>query len=162
MSGISSIANSLTSSLLSSLLSGSTTSANAQSSGAVSDIVSLLGGSSSNSDESLYNIFSGSQGPDPTDPMYSILLSAESASIIQANPSMVQQILSADQTSAGSSASSGAAASQTTSTQALVQELENMNLLTIAPDTLMSMLQNDIASQGSAVQAASSQVNQTA
>ena len=109
MSDISGIANSLTSSLLSSLLSGSTTSANAQSSGGVSDIVSLLGGSSSSSDASLYNIFSGSQGSDSTGAMYSILLSAESASIIQANPSMVQQILSADQTSAGSSASSGAA-----------------------------------------------------
>jgi hypothetical protein len=94
--------------------------------------------------------------------MYSILLSAESASMIQADPGMLQQMLSADQTQAGSSASSGAAGSQTTSTQALVQELENMNLLTIAPDTLMSMLQNDIASQGSAAQAASSQVNQTA
>ena len=162
MSDISGIANSLTSSLLSSLLSGSTTSANAQGSGAVSDIVSLLGGSSSSPDASLYNIFSGAQGPDSTDPMYSILLSAESASMIQADPSMVQQMLSADQTQAGSSASSGASGSQTTSTQALVQELENMNLLTIAPDTLMSMLQNDIASQGSAAQAASSQVNQTA
>ena len=152
MSGISSITNSLTSSLLSSLLSGSTSSTDdlgSGSSSADSDIVSLLDGSSSGGDSSLYNILSGSQGSDSTNSMYDILLSAESASMMQANPGFVQDILSADQAAAGSGTSSGSTSSQATSTQDLVQQLENTNLLTMSTDTLTSLLEKNIASQSS-------------
>ena len=57
--------------------------------------------------------------------MYDVLLSAESAGIMQAAPSLAQDILSASQASAGSTSSSGSASSTTTSTQELLQELEN-------------------------------------
>ena len=112
-------------------------------------------------DTSLYNMLSGSQGSDSTDAMYNILLSSESASMMQANPSLVQEILSAGQTSASSSTSSGSESS-TTTTQELVQELENMNFLTISPDNLMSLLQNNAASQDTSGTTSGSTVSQTA
>jgi len=164
VSDISNITNSLTSSLLSSLLSGSSTTDTqaADSNSIASDIVSLLGSSSSTTDGSLYSILSGNQGSDSTDPMYNILLSAESASILQANPSLVQDILTANETSAGNNTSSGSTSAQTTSTQDLIQELENMNFLSMSPDSLTSLLKGSTASQASPDATSGSLVNQKA
>jgi len=97
--------------------------------------------------------------------MYNVLLSAESASIMQANPTLVQDILSAGQASASSStSSSGSTSSQAATTQELVQELENMNFLNMSPDTLTSLLGNNTASssQASSGTTPGSQVSVTA
>jgi len=164
VSDISSISNSLGSSLLSSLLSGSsaTNGQSAGSSSIASDIVSLLAGSSSTEDGSLYSILSGNQGSDSTDQMYNILLSAESTSILQANPGLVQDILSANEASAGNNTSPGSTSAQTTSTQDLIRELENMNFLSMSPDTLTSLLKGSTASQVSPDATSGSLVNQKA
>jgi peptidoglycan DL-endopeptidase CwlO len=147
MSAISSINNSLTSSLLSSLLSGSTSSAGTSSASTASDIVSLLGGSSSSSDSSLYSALTGTSGSTSTaDPMYGILLSAESASLMQSNPALTKEVTAAEQASAASGSSS-----TSTSTQSLVSELQNMNLLTASPDTLLSIIKNAASNSASTI-----------
>ena len=139
MSSISSINSSLTSSLLSSLqssASASSTGASSDSTGTAADIVSLLSGSSSSSSSSLYSALTGSSGSASTDPMYNILLSAESASIMQSNPALVNEITAAEQTS-----TTGGSSSTSTSTESLVNALQSINLLTVSPDTLLSIIE---------------------
>jgi hypothetical protein len=80
------------------------------------------------------------------------------------NPTLVQAILSADQTqpqTAGDAASSGSSPSQTAGDR-VVQDLQNMNLFAMSPDALASALQRYIESRNAAAQAASGfYVNQT-
>jgi hypothetical protein len=139
MSGIASINSSLTSSLLSSLLSSASAPSAGISSdptGTAADIVSLLGGSSSSSGSSLYSALTGSSGSTSTDSMYNILLSAESASMMKSDPALVDEITAAEQKSAAAGSSS-----TPTSTESLVNQLQNINLLTISPDTLLSIIE---------------------
>ncbi len=138
MSGVSSINSSLTSSLLGSLQSmgaGSSVGASADPTGTAADMVSLLGGSSSSSGDSLYSALSGTSGSTSTDSMYNILLSAESASMMKSNPTLVKEITAAERTAAGDSSSTA------TSTESLVNQLQNINLLTVSPDTLLSLIE---------------------
>ena len=149
MSSVSSINNSLTSSLLSSLEQASLTSptgTGSLSSGIDSDIVDLMSGSSSGTDDSsLYSALTGSSGSTSTDSMYSVLLSAANANIMESDPTLVKDLVAAEQTSTSGSASNS------TSTESLVQQLENINLITISPDTLLSMIQNSSSGSASTV-----------
>ena len=139
MSGVSSISDSLTSSLLSSLqssASASSTGTSSDSTGTAADIVSLLTGSSSSSSSSLYSALTGSSGSTSTDAMYNILLSAESASLMKADPTLVTEITAAEQQS-----TTGGSSSTSTSTENLVNQLQNINLLTVSPNTLLSIIE---------------------
>jgi len=159
MSSISSINNSLTSSLLSSLEqsgSASSTGTGPLSTGIDSDIVSLLSGSSPETDDSsLYSALFGSGGSTSTGSLYDILLSAGNASLMESDPTLVNDIIAAGQTSTSSGSSSGS-----TSTESLVQQLQNINLLTISPDALLSLIQN--SSSGSTSTGSTSTVSTTA
>ena len=149
MSAINSVGNSLTSSLLSSLLSGSSSSSGTASTSANinSDIVSLLGGSSTSSTGSLYSTLLGGSGSSSTaDPMYGVLLSAESASLLNSNPALAQDIVSAYGTS-----TTGGSSSSSTSTESLVNELQALNLVTVSPDTLLSLVNNSSSGSGSTI-----------
>ena len=167
MSGVSGISSPLLASLLSgqqpSLLQP--TKGQTQNSGSsnITDIVSLLG-NSTQSNDSLYGLLSGIQGSDSSDSIYNLLLAGANAQLMKENPSLVQAILSADQTQAqttGDAASSGSSPSQTARDQ-VVQDLQNMNLFAMSPDALASMLQRYLEARNAAAQATSgSQVNQT-
>ncbi len=149
MSSISSINNSLTSSLLNSLQSSGSASSlgtSAVSTGTAADIVSLLGGSSSDSSDSLYSALTGSSGSDATNSVYNILLSAESASLMKSNPALVKEITAAEKTSASSGSSSAS-----TSTESLVNQLQKINLLTVNPDTLFSLINGSSSTGASTV-----------
>ena len=138
MSGTSSVSNSLLSSLISSLgSSGPATSTSAASGpdSTASDIVSLLSGAASGSDRSIYSILDGASGSTSADSMYDVLLSAESAAVMKASPALADKIIAGEQASAATSSSGSS------STESLVSELENINLLTVSPDSLMSMLE---------------------
>jgi hypothetical protein len=74
--------------------------------------------------------------------MYNILLSAESASMIKSDPALVNEITAAEQQS-----TTGGSSSTSTSTESLVNELQNINLLTVSPQTLLSIIEG--ASKGS-------------
>ena len=78
------------------------------------------------------------------------------------NPTLVQAILSADQTQTTSAGtSSGSTQAQTTGTQEL-QDLQNLDLLTMSPATIASVLQQYLQSKNTATQSTSgSQVNQS-
>jgi hypothetical protein len=166
MSGISSISSSLLTNLLNSQQSNITqaTSSQAQDAGSAetADLVSLLGGSMT-SDDSLYGLLSGTQGSDSSDSTYNLLLAGANAQLMKDNPTLVQAILWADQTqtqTTGAEASSGSTQSQTTGTQAL-QDLQNINLLTIGPENLASLLERYLQSKNAAADPSSgSQINQ--
>jgi|GEM_PF-4460241 hypothetical protein len=66
-------------------------------------------------------------------PATTLRQSAMPSGVVQANPSLVQNSLSASQTSASSASSSGSTSSNTTTTQELVRALENMNFPTMRP-----------------------------
>jgi hypothetical protein len=159
----------ISSSLLTSLLNGQqsnpvqTASDQVQDAGSAdsADLVSLLGDSTA-SDDSLYGLLSGTQGSDSSDSMYNLLLAGANAQLMKDNPTLVQAILSADQTQTTSAGtSSGSTQAQTTGTQAL-QDLQNIDLLTMSPTTIASVLQQYLQSKNSATQSTSgSQVNQS-
>ena len=167
MSGVSSISSPLLASLLSSQQSNLLQPANvqAQKSGSanVTDIVSLLG-NSTQSNDSLYGLLSGTVGSDSSDSIYNLLLAGANAELMKENPTLVQAILSADQTQAqatADAASSGSSPSQTAGDQ-VVQDLQNMNLFAMSPDALASALQRYLESRNASSQAApGSQINQT-
>ena len=167
MSGISSISSSLLTNLLNGQQSNvaQATSNQAQDAGSAdtTDLVSLLGGSTTSND-SLYGLLSDTQGSDSSDSMYNLLVAGANAQLMKDNPALVQAILWADQTqtqTAGAEASSGSTQSQTTSTQVL-QDLQNTNLLTMSPDTLASLLERYLQSKNGATQPTSgSQVDQS-
>jgi enterochelin esterase-like enzyme len=94
--------------------------------------------------------------------MYNLLLAGANAQLMKDNPTLVQAILSADQTQTTSAGtSSGSTQAQTTGTQAL-QDLQNIDLLTMSPTTIASVLQQYLQSKNSATQSTSgSQVNQS-
>jgi hypothetical protein len=151
MSGISSINNSsLISSLLNSQGSNSATPGLSQISGlnADSDIVSLLGDSTdSTGSSSIYSILGGSQGDDSGNAIYNMLLSAENADLMKANPTLVKAVMAAEEAQTQTAESGTSSASSQTSSSQLLQDLQNVNLLNIDPSTLMSILQNNAASQ---------------
>jgi hypothetical protein len=159
----------ISSSLLTSLVNGQqsnpvqTTSGQVQDAGSAdsADLVSLLGDSTA-SDDSLYGLLSGTQGSDSSDSMYNLLLAGANAQLMKDNPTLVQAILSADQTQTTSAGtSSGSTQAQTTGTQAL-QDLQNIDLLTMSPTTIASVLQQYLQSKNSATQSTSgSQVDQS-
>jgi hypothetical protein len=94
--------------------------------------------------------------------MYNLLLAGANAQLMKDNPTLVQAILSADQTQTTSAGtSSGSTQAQTTGTQAL-QDLQNIDLLTMSPTTIASVLQQYLQSKNSATQSTSgSQVDQS-
>ncbi len=163
MPAISSISNSLLTNLLNSQQSNTTQAASSQAqdagSAGITDIVSLLGGSATSND-SLYGLLSG----DSSDATYNLLLAGANAQLMKDNPILIQAILSADQTQTqtnSAEASSGSTQSETTSTQAL-QDLQNINLLTINPETLASLLERYNQSKNTATESTSgSQINQS-
>ncbi len=168
MSGISSISSSLLTNLLNSQQSNQVQASGSQAqdpgSAGITDIVSLLGASTT-SNNSLYGLLSGMQGSDSTDSTYNLLLAGANAQLMKDNPALVQAIVSADQGVAQSTdggTSSGSTSSQTTSTQAL-NDLQNINLLTMSPDTLASLLEKYLQSKNGAVAqpVSGSQVNQS-
>ncbi len=165
MSGISGINSSLLTSLLNSQPSNlvQATGSQAQNAGpaGITDLVSLLGGSTASNDP-LYGLLSGTQGSDPSDSTYNLLLAGANAQLMKDNPTLAQAILWAEQTqTTGAGTSSGSTQSQTTGTQAL-QDLQNTNLLTMDPQTLASLLQRYLQSKNAATQPTSgSQVNQS-
>jgi len=176
MSSINNVNSSLLSSLLNSLQTGptSTQASNAQTQASgtdATDIVSLSNyaqeiqsgdpllniGNQDGSDDSIYNILSGSsQGSnDSNSSLYDILLSGESAQLMQSNPSLVQDVISEEQAQTSDSGSSSST-SQSLNSQT-IQDIENMS-----PDTLLSILQQYVGSANSASQTASAtQVDQT-
>ena len=176
MSTINNVNNSLLSSLLNSLQTGptSTQASNTQiqaSGTSATDIVSLSNyaqeiqnddpvldiGNQDGSDDSIYNILSGSsQGSDDSSSsLYDILLSGESAQLMQSNPSLVQDVISEEQAQTTGSGSSSST-SQSLDPQT-IQDIENMS-----PDTLLSILQQYVGSANSASQTTSAtQVDQT-
>ena len=174
MSGISGITSSLLSnSLLSTLQSNSSTATNSQtqSSGstAATDTVSLTSSLKDAENEALLNaqylqagqqaginsLLGTGQGSDDSGSMYNILLSAANAKLMEANPALLKTLISADQ---AQTASSGTSSGSAIDCQTL-QDIQNINLLTINPNTLASLLEK---SQNSAAQATSgSLVNQT-
>ncbi|MGD0233404.1 MAG: hypothetical protein ABSC55_02585 [Syntrophorhabdales bacterium] len=165
MASISGISSSLLTSLLNSQQSNLVQETNSQTQTAGSadstDLVSLLGDSTA-SDDSLYGLLSGTQGSDSSDSTYNLLLAGANAQLMKDNPTLVQAILSADQTQTTSAGtSSGSTQAQTTGTQEL-QDLQNLDLLTMSPATIASVLQQYLQSKNTATQPTSgSQVNQT-
>ena len=167
MASISGISSSLLTSLLNSQQSNTvqTASSQAQDAGSAdtTDLVSLLGASTA-SDDSLYGLLSGTQGADSSDSTYNLLLAGANAQLMEDNPTLVQAILSADQTqtqTASAGTSSGSTQAQTTGAQAL-QDLQNIDLLTMSPTTIASMLQQYLQSKNTATQSTSgSQVDQS-
>ena len=123
-------------------------------------LLSVEGQGGTGSDNSLYNLLSGTQGSsDSSDSIYNIMLSDENAKLMQANPSLVQDIISEEQSQTTNSGSSSSA-SQSLDSQAL-QDIENTNLLTMSPDTLISLLQKYTGTENSASQTTSgTQVDQ--
>ena len=165
MASISGISSSLLTSLLNSQQSNPVQTASSQVQDAEStdsaDLVSLLGNSAA-PDDSLYGLLSGTQGSDSSDPTYDLLMAGANAQLMKDNPTLVQAILSADQTqTASAGTSSGSTQAQTTGSQAL-QDLQNINLVTMSPTTIASVLQQYLHSKNAATQSTSgSQVNQS-
>jgi hypothetical protein len=123
-------------------------------------LFNIQGQGGTGSDNSIYNLLSGNQeSGDSSNSLYNIMLSHENAKIIQANPTLVKAIIKAEQsqtTASGASSSSN----QSLDSQA-IQDIENTNLLTMSPDTLLSLLQKYTSSENSASQTTSGkQVNQ--
>ncbi|HVN72468.1 MAG TPA: hypothetical protein VMU10_10655 [Desulfomonilia bacterium] len=115
---------------------------------------------SSGSDSSIFDLLAGNNGTaDSSGSLYNLLLSAENAQLMQANPALVKDIVSREQAkTAGdtTSSSSAQAGSQ------ILQDLENMDLLTMSPDTLASIIQKYTGSTDTTTQALpGSQINET-
>jgi len=114
-------------------------------------LLSIEGQGGTGSDNSIYNLLSGNQGSsDSSDSLYNIMLSDENAKLMQANPSLVQDIISEEQSQTTDSGSTSST-SQSLDSQAL-QDIENTNLLTMSPDTLISLLQKYTSTENSAAQ----------
>jgi hypothetical protein len=118
-------------------------------------LFNIQGQGSTGSDNSIYNLLGGNQGlSDSSDSLYNIMLSDENAKLMQANPTLVKDIINAEQSQTGTSGN------QTLSSQAL-QDVEGTNLLTMSPDTLLSLLQKYTSTENSASQTTpGTQVNQ--
>jgi len=114
-------------------------------------LLSIEGQGGTGSDNSIYNLLSGNQGSsDSSDSLYNIMLSDENAKLMKANPSLVQDIISEEQSQTTDSGSTSST-SQSLDAQAL-QDIENTNLLTMSPDTLISLLQKYTSTENSASQ----------
>jgi hypothetical protein len=123
-------------------------------------LFNIEGQGGTESDNSIYNLLSGNQGSsDSSDSLYNIMLSDENAKLMQANPSLVQDIISEEQSQTTDSGSSSST-SQSLDSQAL-QDIENTNLITMSPDTLISLLQKYTSTENPASQTTpGTQVNQ--
>jgi len=118
----------------------------------------FITGSGNSSD----NILGVSQGSDNSSGLLSnLFLSEENVHLMQENPTLVKNIIAAEQAQTTDSASSSSTTqSQASGLQAL-QALGNINLLTMNPDTLIA-LQKYTESENSGTQtASSSQINET-
>jgi hypothetical protein len=107
-------------------------------------LLGLQNQDSSGSGNPLYDALFGSQGSDNSDDlMSSILLSDENLKLMQADPTLMKNILSAEeaQSTDNTSTSDGTASSQGISPQVL-QNIENLNLATMDPETLLSLRQD--------------------
>ena len=110
-------------------------------------LLDIEGQGGTGSDNSIYNLLSGNQGSsDSSDSLYNIMLSDENAKIMQANPTLVKDIIKAEQ-----SQTTGTSGNQPLSSQAL-QDIEGTNLLTMSPDTLLSLLQKYTSTENSSSQ----------
>ncbi|HVN22883.1 MAG TPA: hypothetical protein VMT71_02850 [Syntrophorhabdales bacterium] len=167
MSDISGISSSLLSNLLNSrqanLIQSAGSQAQSPSSENINDIVSLLGASGSSGDP-LYGLLSDTQGSDATASTYNLLLGAVNAQLMKDNPTLVEAFLKAEQAQSQPSdtgTSSGSTQSQQTSSQA-VQNLENVDLLSISPQNLTAVLEKYLQSKKATGEPASgSQMNQS-
>jgi hypothetical protein len=102
---------------------------------------------------------SGSNGIDSSS-MYDVLISAENAQLMQASPDLVKNIISEEQ--AQSTGDSSSSSTQTSSSE-LVQNLKNLDLLAMNPETLRAIQQKYMGSSASEEQTASgSQVTKKA
>ncbi len=168
MSDVSSISSSLLTNLLSSRQSNPANAANSQpqenaGSGGITDIVSLLGGSTASTDP-LYGLLSGTQGSDSTDSIYNLLLAGANAQLMKDNPVIAKAILSADQAQAQANGTESSDSTQSTTGTQILKDLQNTNLLTMNPESLVSLLEKYIESKngGAATDSSSgSQINQT-
>jgi hypothetical protein len=108
------------------------------------------------SSDPLNNILGQDQASDTSSTaMYDLFLSAENTQLMQANPSLVKDIISEEQAQTTTDS--------TSSVSQIIQDIGNINLLTISPDTLLAIQQKYADSANSETQATSgSQVNKTA
>lgn len=107
-------------------------------------------------DSSLNNILGDDQISDTSSTaMYNLFLSAENTQLMQANPSLVKDIISEEQAQTTTDS--------TSSVSQMIQDIGNINLLTISPDTLLAIQQKYSDSANSDTQATSgTQVDKTA
>jgi len=167
MSGISSIGSSLLSNLLASQTSnqisdGASVPQAAGSSG-ITDIVSLLG-ESSPANDSLYGLLGATQGSDSTDSIYNLLLAGANAQLIKDNPTIATAILSAEQGQTQASDTGSSDSGQSTLGNQILQGLQNTNLLTINPESFVSLLEKYNESKNSGTtdgNSSGSQINQS-
>jgi hypothetical protein len=103
---------------------------------------------------SLYDVLLGGSSTSSSDWVTGLLAGAENAHLMEANPTLVKDMLSAagkaqgqaTATGGGTSETTGSAQSQGIDAQAL-QSLESLNLLSVSPATLLSLLQKNGESQ---------------
>jgi hypothetical protein len=131
-------------SLLKSLTSGSSSSVNAgalsgSADDGISDVVTLLGGGdSSGTTSSLASLLNGSSCYCPPASMYDTLLSAASSNLLSLNPTLLQLLVAAAESSAP--ASSGASG-----IKSVVDTVSGSNLITMDSETLLSMVAGETA-----------------
>jgi len=162
MSSVSGVSNSLLNSLLSSSTNKSASSqADTLKSSINADVVSLLN-NSTDPESSVYNILGGTQNLSSEGSMYNLLLSAENAQLMKDNPTLLKALIGAAQTqyqTASDGTSTDSTKSEATGTD-ILNYIQNINLLTMNPDNLLSILQK--TSENSTAQTASvSQIDQT-
>ncbi len=111
------------------------------------------------SDNSTSNILGESQGSDNSSgTMYDLFLSEENAQMMQANPTLVKNIISAEQAQTTDSASASSSSS-TQSQTSFLQSIENINLLSMNPDTLMAIQKYTESANSETQTTSGSQVN---
>ena len=115
-------------------------------------------------DNSSDNTLGGSQEFDNSSGSLSdLFLSEENAQLMQANPTLVKDIISAEEAQTTDSASSSSSTQSQASGLQIWQDIGNMNLLTLSPDSLIAAIQQKYSeSANSETQTTSgSQVNKT-
>ena len=118
----------------------------------------------SGSGNSSSDILGGNQGSDSSNgPLYDLFVSEENAHLMEANPSLVKNIISAQQAqTAGSSSSSSSTTQSQASGSEILQAIQNLNLLTITPESLMALQKYTGSSTSGTTAASGSQVDKTA
>jgi hypothetical protein len=115
------------------------------------------------SDNSSDNILRGEQGADNSSTVLSdLFLSEENVQLMQANPTLVKNIIAAEQAQLTDSASSSSPTQSPASGLQVLQAIGNINLLSMNPETLIALQQKYTESANSNSKTASSlQVNKT-